>query len=397
MFYPLAISVILASIFYLALPAVGAFSVRSQWRAFRKLMSGLSLTPFASYAAVAGVSSPEGRIGTFRFFGGIEAIEGENRLWLRNERLSLAVDMTQALIYSLPMGSTKEEGPEEENEITFPDESPERVFWKKLVSVPEKTKVFVGGSLFRDGGLGVFKGEKDSPLIVVLYEGDEETILRRCIWSGRQKNEYWNKITPVSVTAGIFVMILLSFNLVRRPILSSISFLVGAVAVLPILLVLPPGTFLLFLYQALWRRGRVLRAERDAIILPLRYFSSVPSGAIMEKASLPDGEVYGCVRVNLPLEAPLPEGMRIRSDRGFLAGERPDYLTVFGAIKGNEIVRPRDSMADFVAIAGDPLKSSSLCARKARACELLSGACLVLSTLLNALIFWIVFLAVTRK
>jgi hypothetical protein len=394
MVFPLVLAAFLAAFFYLGLPAVGAFAVRSRWRAFRRRMKELSLNPIAGYGAVSGSGQarPGEKLGEFRFFGGIEAIGKEEKIWIRNEDLSLAVDMSQAQIYSLPMGSTKEEGPDEENDIVFPDDMPERILWSKLVSVPEKTKIFVGGSLFVEEGLGVFKAERDSPLIVVLYEGAEETILRRAIWSGRQSNEYWNKVTPVSMSAGVFVMIILFFSILRRPILSTVAFLIGASASLPLIPFLPPGAILLILYRALWRRGRILRAERDTITLPMRYF---PESERAASVRLPDGELYGWRRMSPLEDESLPDGIRIRGAEAFSQSERPDFYTVFGALQQGKIVRPKDPMADFVAVVGDPARSSEICSRKARTSELVSGSCVLAATLANGFIFWFVYRAMT--
>jgi hypothetical protein len=62
-------------------------------------------------------------------------------------------------------------------------------------------------------------------------------------------------------------------------------------SLLPLLIFIPPGILLFFLFRRLWKRGRILRAERDLLQLPLRYFDSVQDRNTVE-SPLPDGETF---------------------------------------------------------------------------------------------------------
>ena len=64
----------IATLFYAAFPAIGAFLVRSQWRVFRNRVTAVSRYPTAS--ALATGRERTATTGLFRFFGSLEAIQG---------------------------------------------------------------------------------------------------------------------------------------------------------------------------------------------------------------------------------------------------------------------------------------------------------------------------------
>ena len=69
-------------------------------------------------------------------------------------------------------------------------------------------------------GRAVFSGNRKNPLIVIIYDGESRTLLERSISCGRQKNEYWNFLTPWSIAAGGIVSLLLLDMMIKASVSS---------------------------------------------------------------------------------------------------------------------------------------------------------------------------------
>ena len=147
------------------------------------------------------------------------------------------------------------------------------MLWRRIYSLPAGTPMFVGGSLELENGQGrVPRPGRASRWLVVIYDGPRETILPRAIGGGRQKNEYWNRFTLPALITGSFFLVVIAFLLLRFPPLRLPAILALTLSTFPLAPLLPPGVALYFLYRGLWKRARLLRAERDLLVLPLRYF-----------------------------------------------------------------------------------------------------------------------------
>jgi hypothetical protein len=94
-------AVLVAFVFFGAIPGLGAFSVRARWRRFRARMLDSSLRPFVQYANLSG-GGPEalereeggdGSLGAYRAFGTLEAMQGPHRIWINTGRFSVGVDL----------------------------------------------------------------------------------------------------------------------------------------------------------------------------------------------------------------------------------------------------------------------------------------------------------------
>ncbi len=375
--------------FYALIPGIGAFVVRARWRSFRRRMVQASLCPTAGYVQVRAEESGSGYLGTFRCFATLEAIQGDDTVWVRAGRVSFGVRMAGVSVYMLPSGLLPGSGtPDPEN---LPDEMPAIVPWAKVGSLPEGTRMFVAGPLYRSESKAVFRSDGAASLTVVIYDGAEETVLQRSIWGGRQRNEYWNRLTPVSLAAGSFSLIILASVYVASPWLRSAAILAVLGSLIPVLPLGPPGVVLFFLYRRLWQEARYLRAERDLLRLPLRF-----SPAENEPVQLPDGERY--LRFTVPAEQKrelMQRGSLYRSAR--VVRRVPDSLTCFCVLnEEGRPGRPDDPLMEFVLIPGDPENISRRCQGRARKLEIVSLSAFSVGLLMNLYIALLVVNAVIR-
>ena len=285
-----------AFLFFGLIPGIGAFFVRSRWRLFRRRIAESSLYPLLNYSDLSRTGDFLGR---YRVFGQLEAIQGENRIWINNGSFTVEADLRQAKLYFLPSFSAGARTlPVERLQEEVPDEQPTLVSWNKIFSLPAGTQIFAAGQLNSEEGRGVFRSQNKDPLLVVMYDGRSNTIVQRAVWGGRQKNEYWNQFTLASLLTGSFCMVLLAYIFLRSspsslPVLFALS-----LALFPISGVLPPGFVLYYLYRFFWKRARMLRAERDLLRLPLRYYPSV--------GALQLGSSVACPQVNPTCAARTP-------------------------------------------------------------------------------------------
>ncbi len=248
------------------IPGIGAFAVRKQWRVFRRQVLTRASFPVLSYKGVREQEgSREQTIGSYQFFGALEAIEDDDIIWLRNGTLSVAVEMREVRLYMLP---TKDFGVTVDGAGgQLPDRTPSVLRWHRMTSLTEGSKIFVAGTVVRRAGRAVFLAGRGDPLLVVMYDGPDETVVRRAIWCGRQRNEYWNQLTPLSLAGGILTLTVLAYLAIRPPLDTFSAVLASVGALLPVLPLAPPGVALFFVYRHLWKEGRYRRARRDLEIL----------------------------------------------------------------------------------------------------------------------------------
>src|SRR5271157_3429019 len=98
----------IAVLFYAGLPALGAFQARGQWRRFRTTVTRVSRYPTATPGVVGRERSAP--VGYYRFFGTLEAIQGDDRIWLTNGRFSVAADLRNVRVYLIPEAEHAETG-----------------------------------------------------------------------------------------------------------------------------------------------------------------------------------------------------------------------------------------------------------------------------------------------
>jgi len=401
----------IAVLFYAVLPAFGAFLARGQWRRFRKTVTLVSHYP----TATPGVLGRErtAPVGYYRFFGTLEAIQGDDRIWLTNGRFSVAADLRNVRVYLIP-----------ETEGNEPVSLAHRgaaaslgsVPWSRIFSLPEGTPVFVGGALFSEEGRGVFRDNGQARLLVVIHDCPKESLVLRAISSGRQRNEYMNSFTLPSVAIGSLSLVLLAFTLLALPerVVSLLALTAGLAPLSPFL---PPGFPLYFAYRSHWKKARLLRVQRDVVRLPLRYFPP-SSGAIRGRRAtlLPDMEPYLMVRgtrdeadpevivsegarLALPpgiprIEVDLPRGRPRR--QGNVEGELVAFCGYTVEGDGVRLRKPDDPMAGHVLLPGDPEVLSRESERAARRDELVSAAFIALDVVVNLPLVFLLLSLVIR-
>lgn len=292
---------------------------------------------------------------------------------MRGGDVTVAADMTHSEIYVLPRDTGR-----------LPDEPPVRTTWARLGSLTEGARAFVSGKFRTEGNHAVIGGSQTDPLLVVLYDGSEKDLLRRCIWSGRQLNEYWNQLTPAALAGGTLALITVAYVLLRTPAGRLPAMLALALSAGPLLPLLPPGVALFFAYRWSWRRGRVLRAHRDILRLPLRHLAE---GQTI--GQLPDGQSYELRRVDSREAARLLQnGGRLTTPPISIA---ETHYAAFGHPGPDGIVSPPDPMTELEILPGDPAELSTRCQRQARAFEIVSAAILGAGLVVNfGLVFYLV-------
>ena len=393
MFYYVLLTLAVAFLFFVLIPGLGAFSVRAKWRRFRSHMIEASTYSIMDYP----VLSSENEGSAFRFFGTLEAIQDTNRIWMRSGDVSAAADLEDVPVYILPSMSSGETLSD-----VLTDDEPQSIPWKQISSLPAGVKLFVAGIARPEDGLALFRSHPRVPLLVVIFDGARETILRRAVRSGRQRNEYWNQFTLVSLITGSFSLSLLTYLFLANPATRIPALIALSLSVAPLAVLLPPGVVFLYLYKSFWTRARSLRAQRDLHRLPLRYFkanfASGPEGQAV--SVLPNGERYVMIGGDPDVlksriipnhrDALLPERLTISPS------SREAYL--FGSSLGDSsaITLPTDPMADLIMILGNPEENAMRCSKQAMLFTLLSGAFLSMDLFPNLILLLFLFRTLIR-
>ena len=369
--------ILIALLFYGLVPLIGAFSVRTRWRQFRNQLMKASLNPSLTYGAVHGNTLST----VYRIFGSLQAVQDENILWLEDGRVSVSVNLAGVPVYILPSV------PKGESMIktgSYPDESPGRTYWNRIFSLPEKTSIFVSGELAYENGRAWFRNTKNIPLLVIIYDCNDNDFYRHAILSGRQRNEYWNMLTPGSLTIGSFSLFIYFYLLIQIPYMQFTAVTAITFSLVPVIPFLPPGLGFYYIYRHLWKKARILRAERDLLRLPVNFFSSQVGLSDGSSVTLPDGSKYQCSVISDMEEAWTMFANVSLRDSSLLESytDRGEYF-VFGL----EPECKADPMAETLVIPGNPdiLLSESI--KKARKHEIISAFSFGLGFIMNLFIF----------
>lgn len=418
----------IAALFYVVVPAVGAVLARSHWRRFRTTVTTVSHYPTAAPGVVSRQHGAPA--GFYRFFGTLEAIQGDDRIWLTNGRFSVAADLRNVRVYLIPEAEAEETAAAALGSVP----------WSRIFSLPEGTPVFVGGALFSEEGRGVFRDSGRTRLLVVIHDCPKESLVLHAISGGRQRNEYINSLTLPSVAIGSLSLVLFAFTLLAIP--ERVTALLALTAGLaPLSPFLPPGFPLYFAYRSSWKKARLLRVQRDVVRLPLRYFPDSEGGTRSRRATLlPDMEPYLMVRGMLEEHQPrraaepggedsaaerdadstgdsgrgiVSDGHRLALPKGItrvevdlpgpvlrrLRGRTGESVAFCGYTADGDTVslrKPDDPMAGSVLLPGDPAALSRECERAARRYELISVTFMALDALVNLPLVFLILSLVIR-
>ena len=374
----------IAFIFYLVIPGLGAFYIRSRWRVFRNSVMEASLYSTLTYEDIR---RSRGFIGQYRMIGKYQGVEENDRvIWLKNGVLSVKVDISAADFYILPSSAGIEyEGRVERNDLLSSTGTLTKISWKNVYSIDEGSEFLVAGPVFIEKHNGVFQATDNNRLLILQFDGDAKSIMRRSIWAGRQRNEYWNVFTPGSLLLGAFSLFIVAYLIYSGTGDLDLVSVAVSLSLLPLTPLLPPGVIFFYMYRSLWERGRSLRAERDLFLLPIRFISD-PAAVGESTIYLPDGELYGIRRISLLSGFDRTEG-KLRLSRYIKQDETGniDYYG-FGRVEKSDssILLPlEDPLVENVILPGNPVDLSIVCGQKARRMELFSGGAFLMGFLLN--------------
>ena len=377
----------LAIFWYALVPIMGAFAVRRVWREMRRRFDVLRVVPVLNYATAQGL---DGTGADFRFFGGFESVVDDKILWVRNAGLTIPVELSGARVYLLPAAGQVDSADPTRKESAGPDEEPRQIRWKQVAALSEGAKVFIGGRALKREGRACFESLPEEPLLIILYDGSERSMLSRTVRAGRKKNEYWNVLTPYSLAAGIFSELVVAFSLASRPAFGAAFSLALAAAFGPLFPLLPPGLGFTAVFRSLWRRGRACRATRDLVRLPLCHLEGGQSVTI-----LPDGSRYGRLLMSeerrragashVPI---VPAEAETEADAHPEASPKKLEWWCYGAVAGEgeatTVSEPQDPSAAFAAIPGNPELVAREYISQARLFEISAIAALLTGICLNA-------------
>ena len=113
---------------YLMLPFFGGLRVRRQWRYFREILQQSVEFPQPRFSG----SWNHGQHGLHRFLGRIEALEGDDQLWIRGAQVTLRVQASQANIYILSSTTLPPSDARALLEERLPEEAPRKISWRQL-------------------------------------------------------------------------------------------------------------------------------------------------------------------------------------------------------------------------------------------------------------------------
>lgn len=361
----------LSSFWYGLLPLAGAFFIRRSWRAFRRHFNEFRCAPLLDYVRYI---APGNRDLPFRFIGNFESVTDAQTLWVQNPELTVPVNLKNARIYLLP----GEDGGESGIPFNSEGDTPERIRWNKLAALSDGAKVFVGGCLADKGSFREFSSSKEIPLMVIIYDGDDHTLVPRAIQAGRQKNEYWNPLTPFTLAFGIFCQLVLALHYYSRTVyqLSAVCALVSVFA--PLVPFIPPGVLFTSLYRRAWQHAREYRAYRDLVRLPLKHPDTESMGSGKEN--------YGFIEIPEPVPEDL-QRMILAPPVGDLADTSISwrlYGLFMEKCRKHTVPGPStDPLIVYGMVPGDPEQLSVQYAHAARRMEYLSLGLFLLAMSVN--------------
>jgi hypothetical protein len=230
----------LAFFWYAAVPLAGSLVSRYYWKIFQKRFKETLLKPLLDYKTWLAPSQNK----VYRFLGFFEALS-DNTVWVKNSELTAPVNIAGTRAYF----ST--------------DETLERVRWDRLPALSEGAKIFVAGEVLRQDGRLIFADTKKNPLIVIFYSVADAELARQIIATSRNKNAYWNKITPYALITGAFSLIATAAPFLNRPAFRFTVLTAFTALFLPLFPFFPPGILFTLLYRFFIKQAMDASVQRD--------------------------------------------------------------------------------------------------------------------------------------
>jgi hypothetical protein len=311
-------------------PILGALYNRRKWGKFRNQFDDFRLKPVLDYSAYRKLNA-EG--GLYRFSGGFESITEGKTLWIQGDNLTIPVSLENIKTWVLPIDAG----------------TPELIRWDHISTLTEGTRVFVGGQICLHDNKWSFVSTKENPLMVIFHDCPDKSLTTTIIRSGRNKNEYWNSFTPVSILIGAISQIYIAVIFLDRPAFRLTVIWALIALFIPALPWLPPGLLFLALYRRIALQARKLRAYSDLVKLPLRHLFDVRHY---------QNEKYGFLKSKvLPKEA--EEGSIPVIIPEFSGKKRGREFYTFGVISHEGILsEPKDPFAFYGVLPGEPRQLS---------------------------------------
>lgn len=245
--------ILIALVFYGVLPLWGAWEVRRSWKRFREAGIRALGSPEVDFSLLQSDTALPSR--PVRLTGTLEAFEGQDRLWVGNEKVSIAVSLRGVPVYFV------DEAPDP---FTVGIEPPRKAEASSLGALPEGTQFLIWGNLARDGrGQAHFASTPSHKLLVLAFEGSPATVLTRAVYAGRSVLDHWNAWTPLSVGLGFLLLLVLAYVDLRSGGDRRTGLVALALALLPSTFFLPPGILFFYGFARLWARARDIRARMD--------------------------------------------------------------------------------------------------------------------------------------
>ena len=365
--------------FYGILPFAGAFFNRYRWERFRRRFDELRLSPLIDYRQYRQMGEESGiKGGVFRFTGGVESITDGHTLWVRGDDLTIPVSLEKTQCWLLP----KHEGE------GVPD-APEQIRWNRISTLNEGAKVFIGGVIKTRNDRLSFTAEKDKPLMVIFYDCPDAKLADTLIRAARNRNEYWNNITPASIAFGVIALIYIAASFLDRPAFRLTVISAMLALFIPVLPIFPPGLLLTVVYRRMTWHARKLRAYWDLARLPLRY---LPPGC--ESSLLCTGERYGYVKLDsLPPEISKENAPFLI--QGLAQDSVKDKIYFYGVLEENNNlpVRSKDPFVSFGLLPANPAALARFYAVKAYSLEAFAWLIQLLGITANIIFIYMLLFA----
>jgi hypothetical protein len=352
------IIILIAVFWYALIPLAGIFVSRHNWRAFRERFAYLCQKPLLNYTLLRRNTG-----GEYHFIGNFESVTNDNTLWIKNDKMTAPVSLKNAQTYMMPLTEKKRDIDADENYFDVNTVSLRRLSWNKISTLTAGAKVFIGGVLKMIGGQQMFISSRKHPLLIIFYECSERTLSAGVVRSGRYQTEYWNTITPYSITGGLFSLIWIAQLFFARPVYR-VTVLSAIVAIFgPLFPLLPPGLIFTNLYRHLWWRACLYRIFRDISLLSLKY----------------SGAEYVC----RPYEGGVNAGAKIQWLVPDDKPEKGQITYIAGMTRGDTVCEPDNPFIPYGLLPGDPKIISRIYNRKALFLEISAWFVIAVGIALN--------------